>query len=505
MTNPRIASLADSVGNEIALDPVESDRQRARRHYRYNVWTLPITRLIGFNIVVLTVIALSRYAIGSINWSVLGPLILMVEAYCLLSWLALRAFWKKAQPLDLQIPLLGLDMLVWTALIYASGAERSWLFFILVIRVADQSYTSFRRAMIFAHLAPIMYLLMLAYVQVVDGRSVPIAGEMAKVFTLYGSCIYLALTGRTAAALRERTLAAIRLAKGLIGQLEEKSRLVQEKSTELEASSRKAEAANVAKSQFLANMSHELRTPLNAIIGYTEMLQEDQPQDSTTAADLENIRSASKHLLSLIDDVLDIAKIEAGRMALHLDTFEVEPVVNDVVRTVEPLMRNNGNHLELDMQRALGTMHSDQTRLRQMLLNVLGNASKFTLRGTVTLTVRKESHVQGDVMMFAVRDTGIGMSVEEQGRLFQPFSQADPSTTRRYGGSGLGLVITKHFAEQMGGTIHVDSTPGVGTTFTIRIPVEGSSRVWTPTSPMPAHRTPPKNEQIGITKRRSSP
>ena len=505
MTDAIASSAHDTPSSDIELDPVVSDRQRAQRHYRYNVQTLPITRLLGFNAVVLGAIVLSHFAMGGVNWDVLGPLIVVVEAYCLLSWLALRWFWQKAQPFDLQIPLLVIDLFVWAALIYASGAERSWLFFILIIRAADQSYTSFRRALVFAHLAPAVYLLMLAYVEIVDGRSVPMAAELAKVLCVYGACLYLALTGRTAAALRGRTLAAIRLAKGLIGQLEEKSRLVQEKSVQLEESSRKAESANVAKSQFLANMSHELRTPLNAIIGYTEMLLEDQPAHSTTAADLDNIRSASKHLLSLIDDVLDIAKIEAGRMSLHLDTFEVEPLLHEVVRTVEPLMRRNGNRLELAIGGELGTMRADQTRLRQMLLNVLGNASKFTEGGTVMLIVQRERAPSGDVMVFAVRDTGIGMSVEEQGRLFQPFSQADASTTRRYGGSGLGLVITKHFAEQMGGNIYVESAPSVGTTFTIRVPAAVSPRLWTPTSPLPAQRLRHEETHAGITPGRSNP
>ena len=468
------AAGGERVGLEIG-DPERSQRERARRHYRYNVETLPITRLLGFNAVVIGAILLSQFAMGGANWKILGPLIVVVEAYCLLTWVALRLFWTRLQPFDLQIPLLATDMIVWTAMIYASGAERSWLFFILIIRVADQSYTSFRRALIFAHLAPALYLAMLGYVEIADRRAVLDAGEVAKILVMYGACLYLAFTGKTAAALRERTLAAIRFAKGLIGQLEEKSRLVEEKSLELQASSARAEAASGAKSQFLANMSHELRTPLNAIIGYTEMLQEEDAARGTgMAADLENIRTDSRHLLSLIDDVLDISKIEAGRMSLHLDQFEVEPLIREIVRTVEPLVRRNGNRLEVSMSDDLGEMRSDHTRLRQMLLNILGNSSKFTEKGTITLTVRRERGSASDMVIFAVGDTGIGMSAEEQARLFQPFSQADASTTRRYGGSGLGLVITKHFAEQMGGSIDVQSTRGVGTTFTIRIPADAT-------------------------------
>ncbi len=461
---------AEDVGIDVALDPDQAQRQRLRRYYRYNVRTLPITRFIGFNAVVVGAVLLSATT-GRLDWALFGPLIFAVEAYCLLSWLALRLLWLRAQPRDLQLPLLGLDLLVWATLIYASGAEGSWLFFILIIRVADQSYTSFRRALIFAHLVPIAYTLMLTYVVMVDHRQVNASVEIAKLVCLYGACLYLAFTGRTAAALRERTNAAIRLAKGLIGQLEETSHQVQQKSLELEASSLRAEEANVAKSQFLANMSHELRTPLNAIIGYTELLQEeDADRGGAATADLEKIRSASKHLLNLIDDVLDIAKIEAGRMSLHVEHFEVEPLIDEVVGTVLPLVHRNGNRLEQIPGKALGAMRSDQRRVRQMLINVLGNASKFTERGVITLAVQRERGAGGDTMVFAIRDTGIGMSDEEQTRLFQPFSQADASTTRRYGGSGLGLVLTKRFAEQMGGTIGIESASGAGTTFTIRLP-----------------------------------
>ena len=472
MTRKQAITASDtSAVNEISLDPESARRQRTRRHYRYNTTTLPITRLLGFNALLLVAILLTRYAVGTVDWNFFRPIIIAVEAYCLLTWFVLRIFWLRLQPLDMQIPLLVADLVFWGVLIYASGAERSWLFFVLIIRVADQSYTSFRRALVFAHLVPIVYLGMLGYVEIVDKRDVPLGPEAAKVICLYGASLYLAFTGRTAAELRERTNAAIRLAKDLIVQLEDKSRLLQEKSVELEASTVRAEAASGAKSRFLANMSHELRTPLNAIIGYTEMLQEDdEDRGGTMTADLEHIRTASHHLLSLIDDVLDIAKIEAGRMALNLERFEVEPMIGGVLKTLQPLIRRNNNRLDLQFGTDLGVMHSDLTRVRQMLLNVLGNASKFTENGVITLSVQREETPEGTVVVFAVRDTGIGMSEEEQSQLFQPFSQADPSTTRRYGGSGLGLVITKRFAEQMGGTIHVESERGAGTTFTIRLP-----------------------------------
>ena len=229
-----------------------------------------------------------------------------------------------------------------------------------------------------------------------------------------------------------------------------------------------AEDANSAKSQFLANMSHELRTPLNAIIGYSEMLQEDAEDAGQQAfvPDLERIHSAGKHLLALINDILDLSKIEAGKMELYREDFEVEAMVRDVATTVRPLIEKNSNRLELVFGADLGTMHSDLTRTRQILLNLLSNACKFTENGTITLEVSRS-----DVMEFRVADTGIGMTAEQLERLFEAFSQADITTASKYGGTGLGLAISRRFCQMMGGDIEVASEPGKGSAFTVRLPV----------------------------------
>jgi PAS domain S-box-containing protein len=238
--------------------------------------------------------------------------------------------------------------------------------------------------------------------------------------------------------------------------------------TELLRARREAEAANSAKSQFLASMSHELRTPLNAIIGYSEMVQEEVEALGQTqlVADLSKINTAGRHLLALINDILDLSKIEAGKMQLHLETFAVGPMVDDVVATARPLAAKNGNTLEVRVPADPGTLHADLTKVRQMLLNLLSNACKFTSRGTVTLAVEREA----DHALFAVHDTGIGMTAEQMDRLFEAFAQAEASTASKYGGSGLGLAITKKFAHLMGGDVTVASAPGEGSTFTIRLP-----------------------------------
>jgi signal transduction histidine kinase/CheY-like chemotaxis protein len=238
---------------------------------------------------------------------------------------------------------------------------------------------------------------------------------------------------------------------------------------EIERARAEAVEANRAKSAFLANMSHELRTPLNAIIGYSEMLQEEVGDLGHAALipDLERIHGAGKHLLALINDILDLSKIEAGKMQLYLETFDVGTLIEEVVGTIRPLVEKSGNTLLVDADAAaLGAMCSDLTKVRQALFNLLSNACKFTQNGTVTLRAVREA----DWMVLRIVDTGIGMTEEQMDRLFQAFSQADVSTTRKFGGTGLGLAITRSFCEMLGGSIDVESEVGRGSTFTVRLP-----------------------------------
>ena len=235
----------------------------------------------------------------------------------------------------------------------------------------------------------------------------------------------------------------------------------------------KAEDANRAKSSFLANMSHELRTPLTAIIGYSEMLIEEaeglgQPD---SVGDLQKIRASGRHLLELINEVLDLSRIEAGRMTLHYEDFDLATVVREVCDTVRPLAEKNHDRLECELPPAALKVHCDQTKIRQTLLNLLSNACKFTQHGQVRLRLAVENTAGCDWVVVTITDTGIGMTEEQVGRLFQPFTQADTAITRKYGGSGLGLTISKKFTEALGGQLDVTSKPNGGTTFTVRFPV----------------------------------
>ncbi len=237
-----------------------------------------------------------------------------------------------------------------------------------------------------------------------------------------------------------------------------------------------AEAASRTKSSFLANMSHELRTPLNAIIGYSEILREDAVDrgDDSSEADLVKIEAAGKHLLGLINDILDLSKIEAGRMDLHIEDVDLKKLVTDVSALVAPLVSKNGNTLALDVPADIGSMRVDLVKLKQSLINLLSNAAKFTKDGVVKLSLARTQGADGKgVFTFTVRDSGIGMTDEQIGRLFQAFTQADTSTTRNYGGTGLGLTITKHFCTMLGGGIAVHSKPGEGSVFTVTLPDGG--------------------------------
>jgi signal transduction histidine kinase len=266
----------------------------------------------------------------------------------------------------------------------------------------------------------------------------------------------------------------------------------------LRLSQQQVEAATRAKSEFVANMSHELRTPLNAITLYTELLHENAVEDrrDSDAADLTKIRQASRHLLGLINGILDLSKIEAGKMELHIEPFDVKVMLDELAGTMEPVVRKNGNRLRVQIDAGIGVMQADLTKTKQILFNLLSNAAKFTSNGEVRLGATRRRTDAGDVVEFVVADTGIGLTDEQQMRLFKPFAQGDASIARKFGGTGLGLALVWRFCRLMHGDITATNNPDGGAYFSVRLPATVRPLATAPTPPVPPVADDPTQREL---------
>jgi signal transduction histidine kinase len=441
---------------------VLAERRKTERIVRLNVVDIPALRLVGFCLVAVGVVLHNRFVFGITDGQAELDTIAILVGYAVGAWAALALGYRRVPRLDLVF--LALDIVPLTYAIYASGGERSWLFFILVMRAADQTHASVKRALVFAHLTVAGYAALVMWLALVEHRAVPLGAEMAKLAFLYAANLYISLTAVASERRRRRLAATVRVARDLIRRLEEKS-------VQLEVARARAEAANEAKTQFLATMSHELRTPLNAIIGFSTVLRNGAygALSDVQSEFVANILKAGRHLLQVVEDILTFSEAEAGRLTLQRTTVDAGALVHEAATEVDPLARQKAIVLTVDTGPRATAANADAAVLKQMVGHLLTNAIKFTPEGgTVTVTV----DVDGDMLGIAVRDTGIGIKPEDQDRVFGAFEQVDSSYARAQQGAGLGLALTRRLAALHGGRIVLESSgmAGEGSTFTIEIP-----------------------------------
>ena len=454
MTDPRDGGRNGGVHPVLTLDERRSARLRSRRLERLNTDTVPRLRLLGLNLLVLGVVLHNRFFLGGVDLGVILPYAVAMEAYCVLSWLVLRRWYEPHRKPDLGMIFLVLDLLPLALTVYVSGAERSWIFWVFLFRVTDQTQTTFRRVLLFAHLAALSYLLVVAYADLVDGRTVAWTPELVKTLFLYLGALYIATTARPAERIRNRLAQVVRVAREAVRGLEEKS-------AELERSREQAEAGSRAKSEFLSRVSHELRTPMNAIMGFAQLLE----MESLTAeqqAHVDEIMDGGRHLLDIINEVMDISRVETGALAQELEPVDLAAAIADVLDRSRPAAEAAGVTLpDAPPADCGGWVMATPRKLRQVVANLISNAIKYNSRpGTVTLGCERS---EGRIRV-SVTDTGRGIPSDRIEEAFTPFQRLGAERTD-VGGTGLGLAVARSLTEAMGGALGVETAVDAGSTF----------------------------------------
>ena len=434
------------------------EREKRERAWRLHAVEIPILRCIGSAFLSLGVFINNRYLLGDRSLTAWATVTLILAVYCAISWGTLALLYGRAK-FDLSLLFIVLDIPIWTIVLYYSGAERSWLFFILFMHVADQTQTSFARCFGFVSFSTLCYAAMLAWVVLVDQRPLSASAAVVKLTFIFIGGLYIALSSRAAERRRGALTNAVRMSRDLIRRMESQSAEV------LEAR-RRAEEASAAKSEFLANMSHEMRTPLHGILGMLQLLIDSETLPERVRQ-LDMARRSAEALLASIGEILDFSKIEARKLDLEPVYFSMRELVTDTTKPLGVTAAEKNVAVAVSVSAEVpDRVWGDPLRLRQVLVNLIGNAIKFTDRGEVVVAVScaalSPDHA---TVLMEVRDTGIGIDPAKRDVIFDPFAQADATHARRYGGTGLGLAIVARMVQAMGGSISVESEEGKGSTF----------------------------------------
>ncbi len=467
----RMQDLAEA---GIHWDKREADAERERRLFRAHTRVYPLLRLIGFQLLLAGVVVHNVLILGRPDVPALVGFAVVSDLYCLVSWLVLLRTYGRYRffgRITVGDVFFGLDMIVWTYAIYVSGADRSWLFFILLMRVGDNVHAGIKTTLTYAHLAVVYYLGLLVYLAGVEHRPIDWRAGAAKLLFLYIAGLYLAMSAGPAATLRKKTGRAIALAGDLIVKLDESALHLRQEKQAADIARRDAVRANEFKSVMLSRVSHEFRTPLNHILGFSQILEMDE-LSAAQRESVEQIGIAGHRLLSLVDEVLDISASETGELDLHIQPLHFVPLIELVLEQMHPEAAKHDVTIKMygvyDMEYRVS---ADKTRLLQVLTNLVSNAVKYNRPGG-------EVHIIAEATLsrrlrISIRDTGPGIPRDRVESLFVPFERLGNDHVT--GGKGLGLVLSKALVVAMRGTIEVRSEPGSGTTFTIDLPLSGPS------------------------------
>ena len=488
---------ASPAGEAFTYDAQTLERGKARRKWRLNVIQIPLLRFAGFAL--LTTVAL-LYDLGmyeTMPWDGWGTLVAINFGYCLAAWLVMALLYGRTGRFDLTLLFLHLDVLVWLATLYHLEGAHPVLAMLLLARVGDATGFSFRRALYFNHFVLAAYLGYVTWLIRTGANQASLAEYLVIALAIYALGLYISLTALTVSRLRERSTHAVRQARDLLRRLDQKTHDLEQQAAELAIARDGAESASRTKSAFLATMSHELRTPMNGILGIAQLLQEPEMRDAERLEFAHILLESGQNLLVLLNDILDLSKIEAGKLELQYHALDPMQLVQEVITLFAENASNKKLALHNQCALPAGQRYlCDSHRLRQMLSNLVSNAIKFTKQGDIRIEARELLRTdQHALLEFAVSDTGIGIPQDKVSLLFLPFSQADSSTTRHFGGTGLGLSIVRQLALLMDGDVGAESTLGQGSRFWFRIRAHLADA--TPATaplaePVPAAQVPPQ-------------